>query len=110
MSRRSIQEIFQKLPAKLDQEAAEGLSAIYQFELSGPQGGEYYLSIDQGACEVIEGTHPEPQVTLAMTSDDCLGVLNGQLNGQSVFMAGRLRITGDLGLAMQLKMLFPAVG
>jgi putative sterol carrier protein len=105
----SIKEFFRRLPEKLDPEAAEGLAVVYQFDLSGPQGGQYHLTVEDGTCAVQEGTHPDPHVVFSMSGEDCLSVLNGQLDGQAVFMSGRLRVNGDLGLAMQLKTLFPSV-
>ena len=57
----SVQEFFRCLPQNFDAEAAEGLAAIYQFDLSGPQGGQYQLLIEDSACSVQEGTHPNPQ-------------------------------------------------
>jgi putative sterol carrier protein len=44
-----------------------------------------------------------------MTGEDCIGVLNGQLSGMVMAMSGRLQVTGDIGLAMQLKSLFPNI-
>jgi putative sterol carrier protein len=103
----SITELFRGLPGKFDPEAAEGLSAVYQFDLNGSQGGHYHMIIDSGRCSIREGVHANPHVTITMSAEDCLGVLSGRLDGQSVFMSGRLRVSGDLGLAMQLKSLFP---
>ena len=105
----SVQEFFRCLPQNFDAEAAEGLAAVYQFELSGSQGGQYQLLIEDGACSVQEGTHPNPHVTFSMSGEDCLGVLSGRLDGASIFMSGRIRVAGDLGLALQLKSLFPTV-
>jgi putative sterol carrier protein len=45
-----------------------------------------------------------------MASEDCIKVLNGQLSGPAAAMSGRITITGDMGLAMQLKALFPTIG
>ncbi len=101
--------MFLSLPSQLDAEAADGLSAIYQFELSGQSGGRYVLSIDAGACTVTEGTHSDPHVTLAMSGDDALKILTGQLSGQLAAMTGRLSVNGDVGLAMQLRGLFPSL-
>jgi putative sterol carrier protein len=105
----TLKAFFQALPRALDRDAAEDLDAVYQFDLSGPQGGQYVVKIQDGACVVEEGQHPDPHVTLAMAGEDCMKVLNGQLSGPSVLMSGRLRITGDIGLAMQLKALFPTL-
>lgn len=109
MTAKSVKDFFQGLPGKFDAEAAEGLMAIYQFDLSGPQGSQYHLVVKRGACSVQEGLHPDPHVTFSMSGEDCLGVLGGHLDGPSLFMSGRLRISGDLGLAIQLKSLFPSV-
>ena len=92
--------------ATLKTAAAE---AVYQFDLNGADGGQYQLQIRDGACQVSEGTHPDPHVTLAMSGEDCLRVLNGQLSGTMVAMSGRLRISGDMGLALQLASLFPSL-
>lgn len=106
----SVKDFFAQLPAQLDADAADGVAAVYQFDLSGPEGGQYYMEIRDGACRVVSGTHADPHVTLSMLGEDCVKVLNGQLSGPAVAMSGRLRISGDLGLAIQLKALFPGIG
>lgn len=109
MKPQTVKEFFQMLPEQLDAEVADGVSVVYQFDLSGPQGGQYHLTIKDGACSVQEGVHPDPQVTFTMSGEDCLGVLRGQLDGPSAFLSGRLRVSGDLGQAIQLKALFPTL-
>ena len=110
MNPATIKAFFQTLPRALDRVAAEDLDAIFQFDLSGPQGGQYVLLIQHGTCLVEEGSHADPHVTLSMAGEDCLKVLSGQLSGPAIVMSGRLRISGDVGLAMQLKALFPTLG
>jgi putative sterol carrier protein len=66
--------------------------------------------VKEGACTVQSGVHADPQVTISMAGDDCLKLLNGQLNVPASVMTGRLRVSGDIGLAMQLKSLFPSLG
>ena len=110
MSPTTVKEFFQLLPGRLDSDAAEDLDAVYQFDLSGAQGGQYILTICEGACQIVEGLHAAPHVVLSMAGEDCIKVLRGQLSGTAVAMSGRLKISGDIGLAMQLKALFPTVG
>ncbi len=104
-----MEKFLRALPAKLDRDVAEGLAAVYQFDLSGPDGGQYYLVIQDNACTVVDGTHPEPHVTLSLSGEDCLKVLSRRLDGQSAFMSGRVRVSGDFALAFQLRALFPSV-
>jgi putative sterol carrier protein len=106
----TVKELFDSLPSKLDKDAAEDLDVVYQFDLGGAQSGQYQLLVKNGTCVVKEGTHADPHVTISMTGEDCIKVLNGQLNGAVMAMSGRLQISGDLGVAMQLKSLFPGVG
>ena len=109
MNSTTIKEFFQLLPGRLDSDAAEDLDAVYQFDLSGAQGGQYILTIREGSCQVAEGQHADPHVVFSMAGEDCLKILKGQLSGPAVAMSGRLKISGDIGLAMQLKALFPTV-
>jgi putative sterol carrier protein len=110
MTAPTIKDFFKHLPGKFDAEAADDLEAVYQFDLRGPQGGQYVITIRKGGCQVREGRDDDPHVTLSMAGEDCIKVLNGQLSGPAAAMSGRITITGDTGLAMQLKALFPTIG
>ena len=57
-----------------------------------------------------EGRYDDPHVVLSMAGEDCVKVLNGELSGPAAAMSGRIRISGDMGLAMQLRALFPGIG
>lgn len=109
MKATTVREVLDSLPSKLDKDAAQDLDAVYQFDLRGNQGGQYHLLVQHGTCVVKDGTHTEPHVILSMTGEDCIGILNGQVSGVTMAMSGRLQVTGDIGLAMQLKSLFPNV-
>jgi putative sterol carrier protein len=106
----TIAEFFQLLPASLDRDAAEDVTVVYQFDLSGAQGGQYSIQVQNGVCTVQAGVHADPNVMISMAGDDCLKLLNGKLNVPASVMTGRLRVSGDMGLAMQLKSLFPILG
>jgi putative sterol carrier protein len=110
MKQATVKAVFQSLPAKLDPVAAEDVDAVYQFDLNGPEDGHYVVTISEGCCQVKEGIHPDPHVTFSMGSDDFLKIFNGEVSGPAVMMSGRLRVSGDLGLAMQLRSLFPTAG
>ena len=105
----TVKEFFETLAGRLDPDAASGLTASYQFDLDGPEGGQYVLSIQAGTGTVREGRHPAPDVTLTLSGADCIGILEGRLDGMSVAMSGRLKLSGDLTLAIRLKTLFPTV-
>ncbi len=102
----SCKQAFEMMPSRFNKDAAKGLNAIYQFDLSGDAGGKWQVIIKDQSIEVKEGQHPSPNVTLSMAAQDYLDMLAGKLNGQMAFMSGRLRIAGDLGLALKMQGLF----
>ena len=110
MSTPSLSEAFHTLPSRLDEDAAEDVSAVFQFHLNGEQSGQFFVTIDSGLCMVKEGSHPNPQVSITMSGEDCLAMLHGKVDGHDVYMSGRVQVSGDLGLAIQLKGLFPSMG
>ena len=87
-------------PAKL-----KGVSAVYQFELSGDNGGVFHSVVDDGKASVVEAAHDSPNITITMAADDFDSMLNGKLNATSAFMAGKLKVKGDMSLAMKLQSL-----
>jgi putative sterol carrier protein len=102
----SCKQAFDDAPKRFNKEAAKGLNAVYQFDLSGDGGGKWHMMIDNGSLTVQEGAHPSPNITISMVAKDYLDMLAGKLNGQMAFMTGKLRIAGDLGLALKLQSLF----
>jgi putative sterol carrier protein len=107
MSHPAVREFFEALPSRFHADAAEGVTAVYQFNLSGDQGGQFQLHVADQTCQVTSGTHPSPNVTLAMAGEDCMAILEGRLSGVSAYLSGRLRVDGDIGLAMRLAAFFP---
>jgi putative sterol carrier protein len=102
----SCKQIFAEMPTRFNKAAAKGLKAVYQFDLAGDGGGKWYVAIENENCEVKEGAHASPSITISMTAQDYIDMINGKLNGQVAFMSGKLRIAGDMGLAMRMQSLF----
>jgi putative sterol carrier protein len=102
----TCKQAFAMMPSRLNKDAAKGLNAVYQFDLSGDGGGKWQVAIKDGTCEVTEGANPSPNITLSMSAQDYLDMVAGKLNGQMAFMSGKLRISGDMGLALRFATLF----
>jgi putative sterol carrier protein len=67
---------------------------------------QYYFSVANEAIDVQLGKHAAPNITITMKESDYLDMINGKLNGQMAFMTGKLKIAGDMGLALKLQSLF----
>ena len=67
---------------------------------------QYHFHIANESIEVQTGIHASPNITITMKESDYLDMVNGKLNGQMAFVSGKLKIAGDMGLAMRLQNLF----
>ena len=99
----NVKEVFAAMPTRFNAGAAKGLKAVYQFDLTGDNGGKYNLAIDDGQLTVGDGTHASPNITITMSANDYLDMVNGKLNPQMAFMSGKLKIAGDMGLMLQFQ-------
>src|SRR5947207_4572942 len=100
------EEIFKEMPANLNDDAAKGMNATVQFNLSGDNGGQWYVRIKEGKAEVTKGTASSPNMALSMSASYYVDMIVGELDGQMAFMSGKLKVSGDMGLAMKMQSLF----
>ncbi|HYG65998.1 MAG TPA: SCP2 sterol-binding domain-containing protein [Anaeromyxobacteraceae bacterium] len=106
MAASNVREVFEthipgRLRAKPD--VVQKINAIYQFNISGPNGGHWSVDCTNPEARITEGQSPNAKCTVNATDLDFLNIVNGKLNPQMAFMSGKLKIQGDMGLAMKLQ-------
>ena len=102
----TCKEIFEdKIAQRLSDnpEVAEKIKASYQFELTGDEEGSWAVDLTEGAGKVVEGSIDKPGVSITMDSSDFVALVEGRLNGQMAFMQGKLKLQGDMSLALKLQ-------
>jgi len=102
----TISEFMSRMAAAFIPEKAIGLDAIIQLKLTGAQAAEWYVTIKDGKCAVAQGTASAPKLTVTADSGDFVKIFSGQLDGMQAFMQGKLKLAGDMSLAMKLLGLF----
>jgi putative sterol carrier protein/NAD(P)H-dependent FMN reductase len=104
---KSCKELLQMMPLGFNPEAAEGLKAVYQFEIGGDEDFVAHLVIENGSCEYHDGPSASPSgVTVKSPAHVWLAISRGEMDGQQAFMNGEYTVEGDLTLLMRLKSLF----
>lgn len=103
----SVSDYFDTLPARFDPSVAGKLEAVFQWDLTGEGARAHHAIVREGQIECVEGKHAEPTVTITMTADDYLKMINGELNGAKAFSTGRGKLRGPVRLAMKMQKLFP---
>lgn len=102
----TVAELMEKMPGAFIPEKATGLDAAIQFKFSGAEPGDWNAVIKDGKVDVARGTHPTPKMTLSADSQDYVKIFTGELDGMQAFMQGKIKLTGDLNLAMKLMQMF----
>ncbi len=101
----SHQQQFDAMVSRFDANAAGDLDAVFQYQLQGDE--QFYVAIQGGSCTLGAGEHDEPNATLAMDDETFAEILSGETDGIQAFMAGKLKVSGDMMLATRLTALFP---
>ena len=102
----SAVQALEALPGSADPQKLAGIDATVLFDLSGEGGGQWTAIIADDQLSITEGTTATPIMTLKMTAADFVMMLSGDLNAVAAFMQGRLKVEGDMSVAMRLQALF----
>ena len=95
-------EFFEQMAVRIDPAKIQGLDATFQFHITGDGGGAWFATFVKGQPEVNRGTLEHADMTLTTTAETWADIVNGTISGQMAFLTGKLRIEGDLTLAIKL--------
>ncbi len=102
----TVSEVFQQMPSRFRPDRAAGTNAVVQYDITGEGGGTWHAVIKDGTCTVNAGPAANPTLTLQVGAQDWIDVTTGKQNPQMLFMSGKLKLKGDMGLAMKLGSMF----
>lgn len=97
------QFLVDQLTKNYSKDAAEGINAVYQFNVGSDS---YSLKLENGECNVFEGNSENPNVTLSADEETWKSIISGDLAAQMAFMMGKLSVDGDFSLALKLPQIF----
>jgi len=92
-------EVFDQLKEKA--EAAETIGGTLKFEV-----GDLIVYVDgSGNSNIVSQENNQADCTIATTAEVLLDLKNGDLNPMMAVMGGKIKISGDMGLAMKVQSL-----
>jgi putative sterol carrier protein len=101
------QQALDKRQDAFQADKAKGVHASYQWELSGPNGGHWWLIVNDGTYKTGSGKIHNPNVTFVASDKDWVAMSNKTLNVSWAYLTGRLKIQGSHGLVKELDKIFP---
>lgn len=102
----SLEDLMLLMPAGFNGEAAGDLKAVIQYDFSGAVEGACHFNIAGGQMTGSVGPATDPALTIAVDFNLWLDIMSGKENAQEVFMQGKAKASGDLGLLMRFSQLF----
>lgn len=106
MSEITVQELMNRMPKAFLPDTAVGVDAIIQYHLSGAEGGDWVVTIRDQKCTVETGTTENPTMTLSADSQDYKDIILGRIDPMAAFMQQKVKLTGNLNLALGLTKYF----
>lgn len=91
------------LSSRFKPEKAAGIDVIVNIKITGPNGGDWIVTIKNQKLETREGTHPSPTIELMIKESDYMDLIKGKISGEKAFMTGKLKFKGNIGMALRLK-------
>jgi putative sterol carrier protein len=99
----TTEELFASLPERFRSERAGDLRAGYAFELEGEGGGAWTVRVADGALAVEQGSAPDVDVTVRAKAADWMAIVEGRMDPQLAYLTKKLRVSGNLQLALRLR-------
>jgi putative sterol carrier protein len=104
-----LEEVFDRMPTLFRADRAGNTQAVIHWQITGGPGGStdtYETVIENGACTVTNQPARDPKLSMTMDPVTFLKVVSGDGNPMMMFMTGKIKAKGDLGLAAQVAKLF----
>jgi hypothetical protein len=101
--------VFDRMPTLFRADRAGATQAVIHWIITGGPGGSsdtYETVIENGACTVTNQPVRDPKLAMTMDPVTFLKVVSGDGNPMMMFMTGKIKAKGDLGLAAQVAKLF----
>ena len=96
----AFETILGNLTTSASKAAALGKTLKFDF-------GDQKIFVDgSGAGNLVSTEDKEADCVVSVSQEDLLGMMNGTVNPMTAFMSGKIKVKGDMGVAMKMQTLF----
>jgi putative sterol carrier protein len=101
-------EIFNQIADAFKPEAAAGIDVVFQYNISGPAGGDWFITIKDQKCDISQGQADNSTTIFKLSDEDFVKMMTGELDGVEAFTSGKLIIEGDIRKSQLFSQVFEA--
>uniref|UniRef100_A0A8C2I464 Hydroxysteroid dehydrogenase-like protein 2 n=1 Tax=Cyprinus carpio TaxID=7962 RepID=A0A8C2I464_CYPCA len=99
-----VSDMFNIIRGVLSPDIVKTTQGVYRFDLSGDHAGVWYIDLKNDTGSAGSGEPPvKADVIMTLDSSDFIKMFEGKLKPTMAFMSGKLKIKGDMGLAIKLE-------
>ena|SRR5699024_6254344 len=101
----SLEEVWKEIGrvAKTNESIIRTVDGVFVFDIKADPEEVYSLQLEDGIATITPKRVDDAQCTLAMNEKNFKKLLLGDLNATAAFMTGRLKVKGDISLALKLE-------
>lgn len=103
----TVSELFETMPTRFDPQAATGMTKTLQWNIIGDEAGVWAFQIVNGMGQLIVGGVEKPDTTFTTSAKTWAAIAAGTQDAMKAFMTGKLKVAGDMMLAMKVPQFFP---
>lgn len=104
----SVEQTIARLLEKVNAnpQGIAGFSAVYHFIVSGNDGGAFQVTFANDRATYVKGTPDIAGCTIELSDEDFHKLVDGKLHPATAFMLGKMKLKGDMNLALKLQSIF----
>jgi putative sterol carrier protein len=99
----SAREFFEGIEGRIDPAKTAGENLVYRFDIAG--AGSWRIAVDDGRVSVAESAD-DADCVIRMKEEVLLRLIRGEQNPTTAFMTGKIKVDGNMALALKLQQLF----
>ncbi|MBL4954523.1 SCP2 sterol-binding domain-containing protein [Neobacillus sp. OS1-32] len=101
----SLSELVEKITEIINEnpEPIQGFNAVVQFEVTDQDPSTYQYYFEDNTLKIMAGVEAEPKVTMQLNYDHFKKFLLGKLSGAMALMTGKVKVKGDITVALKIE-------
>ena len=103
---KNCRRLVQAIPGYHQAEHSLGLSAVFQFSISGSESFDGYITVKDSQCDYNDGIAVRSDISILADADIISDILRGKYTAQKAFMVGQLKVRGNFLLLTKFDQIF----